>query len=102
MIYRNFKQISTGKWLNVLMTAEGNEFSVAAQNHREQIALGWSLPLADVKVVDGVADARTGILVQGPLSPLPIPDPDEAAFIAGTVAEKLEILARRSGLKGVG
>ena len=99
MIFRNFRVIATGQWLNVLLTTEGDSFSfsVSARTHREQIALGFGLPIGDIEVLDGPADQRRGILVPAPVPP-PNPDPDYAAWIAGTAAQKLEITRRRLGI----
>ncbi len=95
MIFRNFKQISTGRWMNVLMTNAGNAFSVPAESHRDEIAAGFGIASADVQVVDSLGDARVGTLIPAPASPPPPPDPDSAAFDAGTVADKIAILRRR-------
>ena len=95
MLFRIFKQISLNRWLNVLLTVDGPAFSVPAERHREQMADGFKLPLVDVVVVDGPADARSGILIPSPPAVPPPPDPDLAAWDAGTVDEKLAILRRR-------
>ena len=76
MIYRTFKRSSTGKWLNVVMTVDGPAFAVLASDHRDQIAAGWGISPADMTVVDGSTDARTGTLIEGPEAPAPAPDPD--------------------------
>ena len=95
MIFRNFRRISTGQWLDVILTVDGPAFSVLAETHRAQIAAGFGIALVDVEVRDSSADARTGTLISGPPPVAPPPDPDLAAWDAGTVAEKLAILRRR-------
>ena len=97
MIFRNFRVIATGRWLNVLLTTEGVSFSVSDRIHREQIALGFGLPIDTIEVLDSAADQRRGILVPAPV-PLPNPDPDHSAWIAGTDAQKLGITRRRLGI----
>ena len=104
MIYRNLRQISTGQWLNVLLTVDGPEFSVKASVHRDQIAEGWGLAPTDVGVVDGDTDARTGTLLPGPVPPAPVPDPDLVDIQTAlptwdtlTTAQKLAVV--KSGLR---
>ena len=65
MTYRNFQQMSTGKWLDVVFKSE-NGFDVTQESHGADIAKGWGIAEADLSVVDGDSDARTGTLVAGP------------------------------------
>lgn len=98
MIFRNFRRLSDGRWLDVLLTSAGTDFSVPALRHREQIATGFQIPLADVEVVDGPTDARTGPLVPAPVREPPPADPDIAAFAAATDTARIRILGRRAGI----
>ena len=92
--FRNFRLISTGQWLDVLLTMDGDMFSVAAISHRTDIAAGFGLLLADVEVVDGPADARTGVLIPAPI-PAPAPlKPDQIAWTAATVADRVTMLGK--------
>ena len=38
MLYRYFRKIDTGQWINVLFTVNGEEFSIPAESHRGEIA----------------------------------------------------------------
>lgn len=90
MIYRNFRQVSTRQWLDVLNTFEKEDpQNVKAETHRDQLAAGWGLAPADVIVVDGPTDARTGILIQGPV---PVPPLDSASAIAAAVSAAADAL----------
>ena len=68
MTYRNFQQMSTGKWLDVVFKSE-NGFGVKPESHRADVSRGWGIAEADLRVVDGASDARTGTLVAGPTPP---------------------------------
>ena len=81
MRYRTFRQRSTGRWLNVLMTVDGDDFSVLAADHQNQIATGWGIAPVDLEVVDDAVDRRTGTLLPGPVIPTP-PDPVIAIAVA--------------------
>ena len=84
MTYRNFRQRSTNRWLNVLMTVAGDEFSVPAADHQNQIAVGWGIAPTDIEVMDTPADIRAGTLVQGPVV---VPPPDPAIAIAAAATD---------------
>ena len=103
MKYRCFRQLSTSRWLNVLLTVDGDEFSVLAETHREQIAAGWGIAPADLEVLDSDADARTGVLIEGPVSPPPAPSPDDALIAAIAAAQNfVELKAALLGVNAIG
>lgn len=63
--YRSIQQKSTGRWLDVVFKSE-NGFSVRPEQHRADVSKGWNIPEADLQVVDGQSDQRTGTRIEGP------------------------------------
>lgn len=100
-MYRNFRLIATGVWLNVVMTVADGTFSVTPDVHRAEIALGFGLPAQQIEVVDGLVDARAGVLLEPVPQPPRPPTPEQVTWqTAATVAQKLAIVGRRLGLEG--
>ena len=66
MIYRNIRKKSTGEWVNVLFTADGDSFGVPADAHVASMASALSLDADELEAVDSGADARTGTLIDQP------------------------------------
>jgi hypothetical protein len=58
LLYRVFRKISTGQWLNVLMTADGDEFSITAAAHVQNMADALSINISDIEAIDGSSDPR--------------------------------------------
>ena len=97
MKYRQLRKADTGQWLNVLFTVNGDQFAVAAETHQVAIAAALGLAPTELEVVDSDMDIRVGPLFNLPTAMIPV-DPGIAAFAAGTVAQKLDMLAKRAGL----
>jgi hypothetical protein len=64
MVYRCFRKIDTGQWLNVLFTVDEDQFSLPEASHRGNIATALGLRSEDLESVDGVADPRIGALME--------------------------------------
>ena len=96
MLYRNYKQISTGKWINIVMTSEG-EFSVAPQV--EAIAEATGIDANDIQVIESNEDKRTGELIQ-PLEtespPAPLTEEERIAELEAIVTD---LLAEKLGVE---
>lgn len=75
MRYRAFQVISSGQFTNALMSVAGDEFSVPAESHQNDIAVALGVPVSDLRVVEGDQDPRGA----GPYLSLPVapPGPEE-------------------------
>lgn len=97
MKFRNIKDTSRGRWLDILWTA-ADEFSVSQETHRQEVATSWGIPSDHLAVEDDDEDQRIGVLVPAPAPTAPRPDSDLPAYTAATLAGKVDILARRAGI----
>lgn len=97
MLFRGFRVIDTGQWINALFSVDGDEFSVQATSHRDDIAGALGVTPTSLEVVDSAADPRTGTLLEVPIASH-VKSADEQAFEASTDAEKIDILAKQLGL----
>lgn len=70
MKYRQLRNIATGQWLDVLLTVDGDQFSVPELSHRTDIASAFGWPPSALEVVDADTDVRVG-----PMLALPLPPP---------------------------
>lgn len=100
MKYRMLRVIASGQWLDVLFTVQApsgqpDVFTVSPETHQAQMAAALGLPAAALEVVDADTDVRVGPRLPLPPPPPVLPDPDLAAYDAGTATEKLQILRRR-------
>ena len=68
MLYRNIRKKSTGEWVDILFSTTGDSFSVSASNHIESLASGLSIDASDLEAVEGDSDARTGTLIDQPVT----------------------------------
>ena len=104
MKYRNLRQKSTGRWVDVLLTSAG-EFSVKLEDHLVQVAKACPIPVADLELLESEADQRTGIkIAQLPVA-RPLPTTDEilvnAIKTATTVDDvKMALIKRFSVREG--
>ena len=100
MLYRNIRKISTGEWVDVLLTTEAASFSVPASSHVADIAAGLALNANELEAVDSDADARTGTVIDQP-TVTPTPTRQEELLAIGKdnwtdaqQKELIELLAR--------
>ena len=73
MLYWCFRKIYTGQWVNVLFTVDGDAFNVKATTHRASIADSLGVSRTSLEVVGGDSDPRTGLLIELPVPPIPVP-----------------------------
>ena len=70
MRYRQFRERDSKEWLDVLFGVDGDEFSIPATSHLADVAKGYGAPEADLQLVEGSRDRRTGPLVSAPALPI--------------------------------
>lgn len=105
IVYRCFRVVTTGQWLEVLFTVADGQFSVPEISQRTDIAVALCLASDDLEVVETSTDQRSGSLLAVPIaSPAPM-NPDHAriqellaiprsSWTAAQRAELLELIAR--------
>jgi hypothetical protein len=102
MRYRCFKQTSTGKWIDVLLTRSGDTFSVSMESHRKDIALAFGVDPTSLEVVDSDTDLRSGELLPVPQkSPSPPSRKEELLAIGRdnwTDAQQKELIELLAGV----
>ena len=91
MLYRNYRQISTGKWIDIVMTCEG-EFTVGSQI--ETIAQATGILVTDVEVVESNEDKRTGELVL----PLEVEEEPQPTTTEEVLADLIQLLVDKGGI----
>jgi len=93
MIYRNIREVATGKWVNVLYTDSAIYFNTPSNNHRHDVAAGLGLRDEELEVVDSDQDQRAGLLIEQPVAP-----PPRFTWQNATSAERLNEVGRQVGL----
>lgn len=84
MLYRQLRKRDTGQWVDLLLTVDGEAFSVPAESVRADIAAALGLQPADLEVVDSDSDLRTGAMLE-----LPLPGLTEGQVARNTVSDEL-------------
>ena len=86
MLYRYFRKIETGQWINVLFTVNGEEFSIPAESHRGEIASALGVSPEELETAESDSDGRSGTLLDLPVVPIGPPSTSR-----GRIVELLEI-----------
>jgi hypothetical protein len=104
-VYRCFRVADTGQWLDVLFTADNNQFNVPEISHRTDMADALGLTPGELEAVDTDSDQRSGGLLAVPTPPEVPLDPDivrvqellgipRSSWTVAQKAELLELVAR--------
>lgn len=82
MKYRNLRQKSTGRWVDVLLTCT-EDFRIPIKNHLEQLASCTTISASDLEVIESDSDRRTGTLI----AQRPVPNVAPEQTLEARIAE---------------
>ncbi len=97
MLYRLFRQKSTGQYLDLVMTTSGDRFTVPAESHVVAAAKACELDARDVEAVERKSDVRKGDLIPQ-RAPVTITTPTREEALVEALEEANTIVGMRKAL----